>query len=259
MDSIFSCVHRVLLCSSTLQELRCSKGTSHLWVTEKACTRGKLSLVEKWQSVIPPFVSAGAGKVPGVHRSTGGVASDPPLVLLGTDVGLLLRVKVGRGVPVCRPALQREQMVTGDPRLNISLKYYHYFPHVKMMFYWQSFIHFFPRRLFMSIRKLPFWACYLRRKWKLSEKMWQNCSSMLMECCVSVGRLAFRMNDRHEVTMKRVICRQVDDLRLRIAGKSIPTEKFAAKKSQRYASPKPVKLVVPALVGILYKFFRMQQ
>lgn len=59
--------------------------------------------------------------------------------------------------------------------------------------------------------------------------------------------------------MKRVICRQVDDLRLRIAGKSIPTEKFAAKKAQRYASPKPVKLVVPALVGILYKFFSVQK
>lgn len=46
-----------------------------------------------------------------------------------------------------------------------------------------------------------------------------------------------------------MICRQVDELRLRIAGKSIPTEKFAAKKAQRYASSKPVKLVVPALVG----------
>ncbi|KAK2817151.1 hypothetical protein Q5P01_025342 [Channa striata] len=41
--------------------------------------------------------------------------------------------------------------------------------------------------------------------------------------------------------------RQVDGFRLRIAGKSIPTEKFAAKKAQRYSSSNPVKLVVPAL------------
>ncbi|KAM6940305.1 tetratricopeptide repeat protein 39B-like [Xenentodon cancila] len=41
--------------------------------------------------------------------------------------------------------------------------------------------------------------------------------------------------------------RQVESFRLRIAGKSIPTEKFAAKKAQRYSSPNPVKLVVPAL------------
>lgn len=38
---------------------------------------------------------------------------------------------------------------------------------------------------------------------------------------------------------------------MRIAGKSIPTEKFAAKKAQRYSSATPAKLPVPALVGTL--------
>ncbi|KAL4640460.1 tetratricopeptide repeat protein 39B-like [Arapaima gigas] len=41
--------------------------------------------------------------------------------------------------------------------------------------------------------------------------------------------------------------RQVNSLRLRMAGKSIPTEKFAARKARRYCSPSPVKLVIPAL------------
>ncbi|XP_037545964.1 tetratricopeptide repeat protein 39B-like [Nematolebias whitei] len=41
--------------------------------------------------------------------------------------------------------------------------------------------------------------------------------------------------------------RQVDGLRIRLAGKSIPTEKFAAKKAQRFSSLNPGKLIVPAL------------
>ncbi|KAM9313886.1 tetratricopeptide repeat protein 39B-like [Pholidichthys leucotaenia] len=41
--------------------------------------------------------------------------------------------------------------------------------------------------------------------------------------------------------------KQVNGLRLRFAGKSIPTEKFAAKKAQRYFSSEPMKQVVPAL------------
>uniref|UniRef100_A0A672VCG8 Tetratricopeptide repeat protein 39B n=1 Tax=Strigops habroptila TaxID=2489341 RepID=A0A672VCG8_STRHB len=41
--------------------------------------------------------------------------------------------------------------------------------------------------------------------------------------------------------------RQVEGLKRRISGKSIPTEKFAVRKARRYTSSQPVKLILPAL------------
>ncbi|KAK7910034.1 hypothetical protein WMY93_014718 [Mugilogobius chulae] len=41
--------------------------------------------------------------------------------------------------------------------------------------------------------------------------------------------------------------RQVEGLKQRLAGKSIPTEKFAVRKSRRYKATNPVPLVLPAL------------
>uniref|UniRef100_A0A673GYZ0 Tetratricopeptide repeat protein 39B n=1 Tax=Sinocyclocheilus rhinocerous TaxID=307959 RepID=A0A673GYZ0_9TELE len=53
--------------------------------------------------------------------------------------------------------------------------------------------------------------------------------------------------------------RQVEGLKQRLAGKSIPTEKFAIRKSRRYSSDTPVKLVIPALEVMHLWFFLAQE
>lgn len=46
-------------------------------------------------------------------------------------------------------------------------------------------------------------------------------------------------------------CRQVPGLKQKIAGKSLPTEKFAIRKARRYLAEKPIPLPAPPLVSSL--------
>lgn len=52
-----------------------------------------------------------------------------------------------------------------------------------------------------------------------------------------------------KVQMCVCVCRQVEGLKQRLAGKSIPTEKFAVRKSRRYKAANPIPLIIPALVN----------
>ncbi|XP_077460975.1 tetratricopeptide repeat protein 39B-like [Stigmatopora argus] len=75
-------------------------------------------------------------------------------------------------------------------------------------------------------------------KWSQSVYVFQKASILSMLPEDEVQKLGENVVDLY---------REVDGLRLKMAGKSIPTEKFAAKKAQRYSASKPAKLVVPAL------------
>ena len=59
----------------------------------------------------------GPGDVRGVYQQPAGVETDPPPVLLGADVDSLLPAGVAAGVPLRRPAVQREPLVQGEHTL----------------------------------------------------------------------------------------------------------------------------------------------
>ncbi|KAM4603778.1 tetratricopeptide repeat protein 39B-like isoform 2-T2 [Polymixia lowei] len=104
--------------------------------------------------------------------------------------------------------------------------------------------------------------CYWELMWSYSfEQNWREayryadllCKKSKWSQAVFVFQKAAILSMLPEEEVKTIgenvgdLFRQVEGLRLRFAGKSIPTEKFAAKKAQRYSSPNPVQLVVPAL------------
>ncbi|XP_059903540.1 tetratricopeptide repeat protein 39B-like isoform X2 [Gadus macrocephalus] len=75
-------------------------------------------------------------------------------------------------------------------------------------------------------------------KWSQSTYMYQKAALLSMLPDAEVEAMGQNAED---------LFKQVEGLRLRIAGKSVPTEKFAAKKAQRCLSSRPTKPVLPAL------------
>lgn len=98
------------------------------------------------------------------------------------------------------------------------------------------------------------WAYSFEQNWKeayryadllCKESKWSQAIYVFQKAAILSMLPAEEVTNLRENVVE--LFRQVDGLRLRIAGKSIPTEKFAAKKAQRYSLSVPAKLVVPAL------------
>ncbi|XP_062386667.1 tetratricopeptide repeat protein 39B-like [Sardina pilchardus] len=75
-------------------------------------------------------------------------------------------------------------------------------------------------------------------KWSQATYVFQKASILSMMPPEEVSKTGEQVEE---------LFRQVESLRLKFAGKSVPTEKFAARKAIRYRDPEPTKLVIPAL------------
>nr|KAF6488197.1 tetratricopeptide repeat domain 39B [Rousettus aegyptiacus] len=100
------------------------------------------------------------------------------------------------------------------------------------------------------------WICVFQQNWMKAyyysdllckESKWSKATYVFLKAAI----LSMLPEEDVMETKENVVTlfRQVDGLKQRIAGKSIPTEKFAVRKSRRYSPslPAPVKLVLPAL------------
>ncbi|XP_074858717.1 tetratricopeptide repeat protein 39A [Carettochelys insculpta] len=98
------------------------------------------------------------------------------------------------------------------------------------------------------------WCFTYKRQWKMAyfyadllskENIWSKATYIYMKAAYlsMFGPDDHRPFGDNEVELFRT----VPSLKLKIAGKSLPTEKFAIRKSRRYLSSNPVPLPVPAL------------
>ncbi|XP_075472429.1 tetratricopeptide repeat protein 39A isoform X2 [Ascaphus truei] len=98
------------------------------------------------------------------------------------------------------------------------------------------------------------WCFTYKRQWKMAyfyadllskESSWSKATYMYMKAAYlsMFGEGDYKPFGDDEVKLFKL----VPGLKLKIAGKSLPTEKFAIRKSRRYVPPKPVPLPVPPL------------
>ncbi|XP_030679750.1 tetratricopeptide repeat protein 39A isoform X1 [Nomascus leucogenys] len=98
------------------------------------------------------------------------------------------------------------------------------------------------------------WCFTYKGQWKMSyfyadllskENCWSKATYIYMKAAYlsMFGKEDYKPFGDNEVELFRA----VPGLKLKIAGKSLPTEKFAIRKSRRYLSSNPISLPVPAL------------
>ncbi|XP_031234034.1 tetratricopeptide repeat protein 39A isoform X8 [Mastomys coucha] len=98
------------------------------------------------------------------------------------------------------------------------------------------------------------WCFTYKGQWKMAyfyadllskENSWSKATYIYMKAAYlsMFGKEDYKPFGDDEVELFRA----VPGLKLKIAGKSLPTEKFAIRKSRRYLSPNPIALPIPAL------------
>ncbi|XP_043555151.1 tetratricopeptide repeat protein 39A isoform X2 [Chiloscyllium plagiosum] len=98
------------------------------------------------------------------------------------------------------------------------------------------------------------WCFTFKRQWKMAyfyadllckENSWSKSTYMYMKAAYlsMLGDEDYKPFGDDEIELFR----KVPSMKQKIAGKSLPTEKFAIRKARRYLSQNPVKLPVPAL------------